>query len=190
MKYLVRVPISKLAGPYKAHQQVYAAVPETARPLWRRYSGYAIVLADNPSIEFEAKEYDPSPANGTSVRFSLLVEIAVERGEPGKTQRVDPVLAAWLASGKKESWTSLGFEIGRQWLLNRQATHGFRLMSTETAQYEVMEFMREGKKIRIGTVDFTGIMEISESEKFKKAMLNGIGHSKAWGLGLLLCNRT
>ena len=98
MKYFVRVPISKLAGPYKAHQQVYAAVPETARPLWRRYSGYAIVLADNPSIEFETKDYDPSPANGTSVRFSLLAEIAVERGEPGKTQRVDPVLAAISAS--------------------------------------------------------------------------------------------
>lgn len=189
MKYLVRVPISKLVGPYKAHQQVYAAVPDTARPLWRRYPGCAIVLADNPANNFESKQYDPSPSTGTSVRFSLMAEIAVERGEPGKTQRVDPVLAAWLASGKLDSWTSLGFEIGRQWLLNRQATHGFRLMSTDTAQYEVIEFMREGKKIRIGTIDFTGIMEISDSEKFKKAMLNGIGHSKAWGLGLLLCNR-
>ena len=103
MKHLIRVPLPKLAGAYGAHERVYAA-NDGGRPVWRRFSDHAIVLADKPSTEFPCKEYDPSPKKGMSVLATLLFNIAVERGEPGKTKRIDPVLTEWIARGKKGGW--------------------------------------------------------------------------------------
>lgn len=189
MKHLIKVPLRKLAGPYSAHKAVYLAAKGTQRPLWRRFPDHALVLADAPSVKYESKEYDPSPRRGQVVRFQLIADVSVERGEPGKTRRIDPVLTQWIEGGKRQNWSELGFEIGRQWLLARQDTHGFKLMATDTANYEVIEFLRDARPIRIGTVDFSGIMDITDPVKFRAAMLGGIGHGKAWGLGLLLCRR-
>ncbi|MDZ4261299.1 MAG: type I-E CRISPR-associated protein Cas6/Cse3/CasE, partial [Pseudomonadota bacterium] len=47
----------------------------------------------------------------------------------------------------------------------------------------------ERKDIRFSTVDFTGELEITNVLAFRKTLLNGIGHAKAFGCGLLLIRR-
>ncbi|MCX7170401.1 MAG: type I-E CRISPR-associated protein Cas6/Cse3/CasE [Proteobacteria bacterium] len=186
---MIRVPIRSIVGPYGAHKIVYEAAT-CARPLWRRYSDHALVLAEEPSQIHPSKPYDPSPVTGMTVRFDLLANISVDKPVPdGRSRRIDPVLQAWIDSGKKAQWQSLGFEVGCKWIEDRQERIGFRLIQVDLADYEVMEFMRSGKPVRLGTIAYSGTMEIMESDKFKEAMLNGIGHGRAWGCGLLLCKR-
>jgi len=189
MKHMIRVPIRSIVGPYGAHKIVYEAA-DCPRPLWRRYSDHALVLADMPSQLHPSKPYDPSPKAGMAVRFDLLVNVTVDKPVPGsRSRRIDPVLQAWIDSGKTAKWQVLGLEVGCKWLEDRQERNGFRLIQVDLADYEVIEFMRDGKPLRLGTIAYSGTMEITEPEKFKNAMLNGIGHSRAWGCGLLLCKR-
>jgi hypothetical protein len=191
MKYLVKVPIHKLRGPYLAHKAVYEAVGG-GRPVWRRYSDHALVVADAPSEIHPSKEYDPSPTDGQRLRIDLLAEISKADGKPingGRSERVDPVVQAWIASDKKVGWNELGLEHGTAWLEKRQVTHGFEIEQIDAAEYSTLEFERERKPIRIGTVTYSAIVRVTDSVRFKSAMLNGLGRGKAWGLGLLLCKR-
>lgn len=191
MKYLVKVPIHRFRGPYLAHKAVYEAVGG-GRPVWRRYSDHALVVAEAPAVAHQSKQYDPSPADGQRLRIDLLAELSKADGKPvggGRSARIDPVVQAWLASGQTGSWKELGMEHGIAWLEKRQAMHGFEIEQIDAAEYSTVEFVREGKPIRLGTVAYSGIVRVTNSAKFKSAMLNGMGRGKAWGLGLLLCKR-
>lgn len=191
MKYLVKVPIRKLHGPYLAHKAVYEATGG-GRPVWRRYTDHALVISDAPSEIYPSKEYDPSPSNGQRLRMDLFAEISKANGKPvegGRSPRIDPVVQAWIASGQKRSWNELGLEHGVAWLEKRQTTHGFEIEQIDTADYSTLEFVREGKTIRMGTIAYSAIVKVTDFVKFRSAMLNGMGRGKAWGLGLLLCRR-
>jgi CRISPR system Cascade subunit CasE len=191
MKYLVKVPLHKLHGPYLAHKVVYEAVGG-GRPVWRRYADHVIVMADSPSDLHPSKAYDPSPSVGQRLRIDLLTELSKADGKPldgGRSPRIDPVLQAWIASGHKASWQELGLEHGTAWLEKRQTTHGFEIEQIDIADYATLEFIREGNPIRMGTMAYSAIVKVTDDLKFRSAMLNGIGRGKAWGLGLLLCKR-
>jgi CRISPR system Cascade subunit CasE len=188
---LIRVPVGKLVGPYGAHKIVYEAA-NCKRPVWRRYADHALVVADAPSDIYPSKPYDPSPAEGMNVRFDLFANVSVDKPvQGGRSTRIDPVLQAWIDSGRKAKWQTLGFEIGIDWLSKRQAGHGFHIPEggIDLADYEALEFLRNGKLVRLGTVSFSGMLTVTDPEKFKSTMLSGIGHAKAWGCGLLLCKR-
>lgn len=190
MKHLVHVPIRSLVGTYGAHKIVYEAAG-CPRPLWRRYADHALVLADQAHESWPSKPYDPSPTVGIRVRFDLLANVSVDKSpKDGRRQRVDPVLQAWIDSGKKAKWQALGFDVGCHWLESRQERNGFVLEQVDVADYSTLEFLRNDKPVRIGTIAFSGQMLVQDAEKFRDAMLNGIGHSRAWGCGLLLCKRT
>lgn len=191
MKYLIRVPVPRMAGPYKAHQTVYEACQEG--PLvWRRFSDHALVLSPAPVDAFPCKPYDPSPVNGQRLRFDLLAEIAKADGKPknGETRspRIDPVLKAWIAADRQSPWRDVAFDQGALWLEKRQEGLGLEA-SLDVADYNVLEFVRAGKTVRVGTINYQGILTVKDADKLKATLLKGVGHSKAWGCGLLLCHR-
>ena len=189
MKYLVRVPIKSIVGTYGAHKIVYESV-DCPRPLWRRFLDHALVLADHSHASLPSKPYDPSPQNGMRVHFDLLANVSVDKAsKDGGRQRVDPILQAWIDSGKKDGWQTLGFDVGSQWLEARQGKNGFVIQKLDVANYSTLEFVRQAMPVRIGTVAFSGVLQIADAEKFRDAMTMGIGHSRAWGCGLLLCKR-
>lgn len=47
----------------------------------------------------------------------------------------------------------------------------------------------KGQEIRFSTVDLTGELEVTDSGKFRDALLQGVGRAKAFGCGLLLARR-
>jgi CRISPR system Cascade subunit CasE len=191
MKHLVRVPIPSAAGPYKAHQIVSETCNDKSL-VWRRFSDHAIVLARNPVDGLPCKPYDPSPVNGQRLRFELLAEITKADGKPKpgekRAARVDPVINDWIASKKQRRLKDIAFEQGAIWLQKRENVLGVTV-SIDATDYEVMEFVRKGKAIRVAAINYQGILTVTDANKLKSAMLNGIGHGKAWGCGLLLCHR-
>lgn len=186
--YLSRLPVAERLGVYAVHQAIAENLTSEARPLWRLCPGYALVLAEAPLAGCPSRDYAPQPAAGREIRFDLLADVSVARKKEGfeRSRRVDPVLEARIAEPGR-SYEELARAIGCVWLGQRAAKHGFDILEIERTDYEPLEFVRKGSAIRIPTIRFTGRLRVTDADAFRKAMLCGIGHSKAWGCGLLLC---
>ena len=87
------------------------------------------------------------------------------------------------------------------WLECRAEKAGFRVLSRELHEEDGDRLIKsvrvdgyaqhraERKDIRFSTVDFTGELEISNATSFRKTLIEGIGHAKSFGCGLLLVRR-
>jgi CRISPR-associated protein Cas6/Cse3/CasE subtype I-E len=186
--YLVRIPVSDRAGPYACHQRVYEVCGREARPLWRRCPSYVLALSRSEPQGFPKRAFRPAPRIGQSTRFDLLAEAAVAKKRAGQERgrRCDPILEARIADPSR-SYPDLAREFGRSWLERKGERNGFELVSLDRSDYEVLEFTRSGKPVRLGTVRLAGSLCVTDAELFASAMLNGLGHGKAWGCGFLLC---
>jgi CRISPR system Cascade subunit CasE len=118
----------------------------------------------------------------------LLAEVVVAKKSDGRSRgkRVDPVLEARIANPSRP-YAQLAREHGTKWLQRRAEAFGFDIAELERCDYEVMEFVREGQPIRLSTINFAGRLRVTDPERFRAALLQGVGHGKAWGCGLLLC---
>ena len=48
---------------------------------------------------------------------------------------------------------------------------------------------KKGNKIRYSTLDYRGILTVTEVVGFEKVLMEGIGKAKAFGCGLMLIRR-
>jgi len=67
-----------------------------------------------------------------------------------------------------------------------------RFALDETA-LTVAAYQQHGGKrdqLRFSTVDFSGELVVTDTERFANALLGGVGRAKAFGCGLLLVRRT
>ena len=83
-----------------------------------------------------------------------------------------------------------------EWLKRKGEDAGFRLtdvrikeaVANAAVQSSSKQFGRRGrddKKMTFGSVVFEGILEVTDAEKFREALISGIGTGKAYGFGLL-----
>lgn len=79
-----------------------------------------------------------------------------------------------------------------EWLVRKGNNHGFELMRDAHGQLNVAlvrEPVRRGRRggsmITFEGVRFDGVLRIVDAEKFRVAVINGIGSGKAYGFGLL-----
>jgi CRISPR system Cascade subunit CasE len=87
----------------------------------------------------------------------------------------------------------VGAESLYDWLLRKGELHGFRLLQCQTApvpnttigQLSRIEGNRKGAKLTIAAVQFDGMLEVTDLERFREAILSGIGRARAYGCGLL-----
>jgi CRISPR system Cascade subunit CasE len=72
------------------------------------------------------------------------------------------------------------------WITRQGDRNGFSLISIHRSEERMLTGNnRKGHGIRIFSVLYDGILTVTKSELFPKTILNGIGHGKAMGLGLL-----
>lgn len=82
------------------------------------------------------------------------------------------------------------------WLVDKAGRCGFSIQSddgmlgAEIVQRETKRFQRNGKTVTLSVVTFEGVLRVTDSELFRKAMTEGIGRAKAYGCGLLTTMRT
>jgi CRISPR system Cascade subunit CasE len=90
---------------------------------------------------------------------------------------------------------------GRSWLAARGATCGFRLPTAaeggDAAEgapscvtgYRVMHLDDRNQKMRIGVLDFDGVLIVQDPARLLDAIGQGFGRAKAFGCGLMLVRR-
>jgi CRISPR system Cascade subunit CasE len=84
-----------------------------------------------------------------------------------------------------------------KWIIRQSQRHGFLLAKDDNNQCKLQNSAyhwhsikaEKEKKSGFSSVDFLGNLEITDVEKFTKALFSGIGPAKAFGCGLLLIRR-
>ena len=164
-------------------------------------------------LAVESKPFNPQLKAGDKLRFTLRAnpieqvtkERALEEQEllridrqkkglrekeiiPMKRVRHDVVMhlknTLTEAESTEYSQAELEQQAGAAWLEKKAGSNGFNILSVTAEGYQQHHFKKRG--IKISTLDFNGVLEVTEPELFiQKALYKGIGPAKAFGCGLL-----
>jgi CRISPR system Cascade subunit CasE len=192
------------------------ATDRTRDFLWREADPGTFYLLSNRAPEdrhnlFEIdppKEFAPQLRAGDVLRFSLRANATVARkpkGETGKQARGKPsdvVMDALhrLPKGREraEARVDAISAAGHAWLSARGAKSGFRLAEVDRQSgastscvtgYRVMQLDDRNEKMRIGVVDYDGVLVVEDPSRFMDSIKQGFGRAKAFGCGLMLVRR-
>jgi CRISPR system Cascade subunit CasE len=140
-----------------------------------------------------SKPFAPALQVDQSLRFQL-------RMNPTRSIKAsnDP-----KARGKRQDWVmsmlndvplkdrakkrqQLIFEGLPQWFAARSEQYGFVCKTVEVQNYENLGFAAQGHHVSLGVADFVGELVVTDLAKMQHSLLQGIGHGKGFGLGLLL----
>lgn len=135
-------------------------------------------LDENP----ETKEYEPRFAPGQRLAFRLLTRPSMRKsGDFG----LKP-------TGKRKPWPRLDCrddEARIRWLRRKGGTHGFSLESVGLTVFTFpaikSQLSPQEKGGSFAAVRFDGVLVVTDPDKLKEAVRNGIGPQKAFGFGLL-----
>ncbi|MBK1643776.1 type I-E CRISPR-associated protein Cas6/Cse3/CasE [Thiocapsa imhoffii] len=130
-------------------------------------TGYALEILPNKPVDLE-RLIQP----GGRYRFRLQANPIVNR------------------NGKR--WGLAREEEQLAWLDRQGKQHGFQILACIRAASERLQARHAttGHRITLQSALYEGHLEAADPERLRKAILTGIGHGKAWGLGLLSVARS
>ena len=144
----------------------------------------------------ESKEYQPKLVKGQVLGFML-------RANPVTTldgKRHDVVMLEKhrinyknMPVSKRPALQAMVQTAGYEWLAKRADNHGFQIEdeAVRIDGYQLHEARKSSARqvIRYSTIDYQGVLSVTDPEKFSQLLLFGLGKSKAFGCGLLLIRR-
>ena len=80
----------------------------------------------------------------------------------------------------------------KQWLLDRAAKHGFALTedSFTVTRVQWHHFAKRGTRpVTLLAVTYEGVLQVTDAERFRAMLCQGMGRGKAYGLGLMTVMR-
>ena len=142
------------------------------------------------------KPFVPSLQAGDRLAFSLRANPTVARkrgaapGERGR--RSDVVMDAIkpLPKGERASPRQEAMQqAGETWLRRQGERHGFSLERLRADRYRILRPPHRQSRMQIATLDFDGVLSVTEPTDFIPALAKGFGRAKAYGCGLMLIRR-
>lgn len=158
--------------------KAYVLILSAAKPdLSKAVSQFGCPDADD---SFMTKDYDPLLNRikaGTVCRFRLTA---------------NPVKSCPSADRNGERGTvhahsTVGFQ--EKWLLDRAGRNGFALEKDDFSvigqQWHIFRKGATQEQVRLLAVTYEGRLTVTEPEAFKALLTQGLGHGKAYGMGLM-----
>lgn len=205
-------------GAYTAHQLLWRLFPETPqgeRPFIFRQemeedaSGksaglprfyVASVRPPEPveGFDVQCKPFTPQLAQGDRLAFRLRANPTVAKAVEGKRgQRADVLMAAKFPFESGDARSSRACveamdNAAHDWLSSRAKSWGFRLpVKPNVGAYRQHAINKSGRRdaIRFSSVDYEGLLEVTDPERLVETLAYGIGRAKAFGCGLLMLRR-
>lgn len=159
-------------------------VQSSAEPDWSRLpEGYLVRVTGNPGVRCMDRLLERL-TTGMQLRFRLYANVSkrvAAAPEPGKRDMRGKRVELRSAE-EQESWLRRKGEAGGFQLLAVRADRGVANLQTVPG---VQFGSRQGKRMTFGAVYFDGVLSVSDAERFRETVREGIGPGKAYGLGLL-----
>ncbi len=178
---------------------LFAGDPDARRDFLYREADtgrFLIVSAREPQGEpaiwnIRSRRYAPALAAGQRYGFALRANptIAVSRPDRARSHRADVMMHA-----RRQKGAPLTVEerevAALEWLYARAEPLGvaFDADRCATRRQDQLKLARPGgaRPAAVTVVDYEGVLTIAEPGRLAAALTAGIGHGKAFGLGLLL----
>jgi CRISPR system Cascade subunit CasE len=143
------------------------------------------------------KKYEPRLVVGQKLAFSLRVNPvkAKKTTEDAKRSKRHDVVMEAKKTTPKDQWDSIPALIektGLTWLSTRAEKHGFSPVdkAVRVDGYRQHRLFKGGHGvIRFSTLDFNGLLTVTDTSQFMQALFNGIGPAKGFGCGLMLIRK-
>ncbi len=157
----------------------------------------------------ESIEYNPLLSQGDKLRFKLRANPIIKRKIDNKQKEFNVVIDEIENYKKREidylqlfSLDELIYDVGIKWLMRKGEQHGFtinyeqkheitfqhpKVIIGNGLEYQIKSETKPEFLIR--TLDFEGQLIITDIDKFKTALYQGIGSAKSFGCGLILIKR-
>jgi CRISPR system Cascade subunit CasE len=150
--------------------------------------------ADSRLFQIQSKPYAPQLEQGERLRFDLRANPTVSvRQADGHSRRHDVLMHAkrGVQAGQREQLAQVLQAAGRDWLLQRAKQWGLVVNEDSVLQdgYRQQRLRRKGGNIEYSTLDYQGMAEVVDPRRLSQALLQGVGHGKGFGCGLLLVRR-
>lgn len=179
-------------------EQPYAAIGQNnALPVYYLVSKHPPVACKG--LKIESKPYQPKIEAGSTFGFTLRANPIVAKKVEGKKNSVhhDVLMDAKRMAKAQQlpdsEKISLIDKAGKNWLAGRAQNLGFALNDNELIcdGYRQHRFFKgkSSKPISLSTVDYSGLLTITDPAQFEQTLFNGIGRAKAFGCGLLMIRR-
>jgi CRISPR system Cascade subunit CasE len=151
----------------------------------------------------ETKEYNPVIYDGQSLWFALRANPVRTRwtlpdGE-GKRhhKRHDVVMDAKRALRSGEGSQASGIRMaelvqaeGVRWIREKGEKFGFTVDERHVIAggYRQHRFLQGSKnrQVSLSTIDFSGLLTVTDAQRFRYALMNGIGPAKGFGCGMMM----
>lgn len=186
---------------------LFADDPDRRRDfLWREMErGTFLILSARRPVDHHAlfdidapKPFAPALETGDRLQFSLRANPVVRRYDPrrGRSVKHDVVMDALHShpvGGRAEHRFAVMRERGFAWL-ERQANRAGFIVQPDTVHvdgYDQHRVTRQGsaRAMSFSTLDFDGLLTVSDPDAFLAAIAGGFGAAKAYGCGLMLIRR-
>ncbi|MES9856068.1 MAG: type I-E CRISPR-associated protein Cas6/Cse3/CasE [Sedimenticola sp.] len=149
--------------------------------------------------QIETKEYRPQLHSGQRLAFQLRANPVVTRkNSHGKSSRHDIIMDA----KKRTDWQNTPInqrphlpeliqQEGENWLSERLSRHGAHMESVRVDGYQLQSSQKKSgnKPIQHSSLDFEGMLQVTDPMIFTQLLNTGLGPAKAFGFGLLLVRR-
>ncbi|ROR96936.1 CRISPR-associated Cse3 family protein [Salana multivorans] len=194
-----------LASPHRIHGAVNACFTPSqrpSRPLWRidrTPAGTRLYVVSDvePDPTSVLEEYGWPLADSWRTRDYAPVLEAVSEGDVFAFRlTANPVHDALIPprpgsdrGPRKQRVAHVTATQQLEWFRSR--CDGWGVMVTapgtgvELVDRRVLEFPRQGRTVTVGTATFEGVLQVSEAAELRRRLVEGIGHAKAYGCGLL-----
>jgi CRISPR system Cascade subunit CasE len=199
-----RNTIKALVSPNLIHGAVEGAFQgEKTRKLWRidNLAGhsYLLLLSDEvPHMEQISKQFGNAENNGTweSKDYTKLLNRIENGGVWQFRLTANPTKCCRSECEKRRKIKAyVETDLQKQWLIKRSVKNGFSVKENEfdvTKSYwqRFYKGSERKKPLTILTVTYEGILTVTDADLFCKALTEGIGREKAFGMGMLTVVRT
>lgn len=103
----------------------------------------------------------------SKLRYNILVN-PVRKDSDGKRKYIN-------SDEDKKSWFKYNLK-----------DSGVSILSVDVKNSDFETGMRQNKKVSFGVSELVGVLQITDFEKFYEKICKGVGHEKAYGLGMFL----
>ncbi|MEH0874063.1 type I-E CRISPR-associated protein Cas6/Cse3/CasE [Pectobacterium cacticida] len=191
------------AGGYASHQWLWQLFPDQLQRsfLFREedqgiQSLFYLLSERAPRAEHnlfrvETKPYQPQWHEGMTLAFSLRANPVVTRDGKRSDVLMDARYQARTAGLSGEALWRHQQQRAYDWLVRQGENAGFAVVSCRVDGYRRHRLVKPGQPaaIMFSSVDYDGVLRITDAERFALAVQLGLGKSKALGCGLLLLKR-